>query len=314
MGILELISALIKTFIIIFPGYVLKKKGILTKQYTEGLSSIITYITYPCLVINAMQREFSMEVLNNCKYVVLIFMGVVLVSMLLSRILTRFIRLPLSQVGILSFMMVFGNTGFIGLPVLNGIFGSEAVFYGALCDASYDVFMFTIGISLIQSSAAGGEKRKIGEILKGILNPCFFGVMIGLILFVCRIDLPDLIGSPIESVGAMTSPMAMLIVGSHLADMKLKELFASKSVYLICFLKLMISPLIALLLVKLFIGTGSLIASVLILQAAMPVAMCSVIFSEQYRADVNFAAKGVLLSSLLCIFTIPAFAILLQYS
>ena len=61
MGILELISALIKTFIIIFPGYILKKKGILTKQYTEGLSSIITYITYPCLVINAMQREFSME-------------------------------------------------------------------------------------------------------------------------------------------------------------------------------------------------------------------------------------------------------------
>ena len=112
----------------------------------------------------------------------------------------------------------------------------------------------------------------------------------------------------------MTSPMAMLIVGSHLADMKLKELFASKSVYLVCFLKLMISPLIALLLVKMFIGTDSLIASVLILQAAMPVAMCSVIFSEQYRADVNFAAKGVLLSSLLCIFTIPAFAILLQYS
>ena len=73
-------------------------------------------------------------------------------------------------------------------------------------------------------------------------------------------------------------------------------------------------PLIALLLVKMFIGTDSLIASVLILQAAMPVAMCSVIFSEQYRADVNFAAKGVLLSSLLCIFTIPAFAILLQYS
>lgn len=313
MHISELITALVKTFIIIFPGYVLAKRGILQKNHTEGMSTLVTYITYPCLVINAMQMEFSMEVLNNCKYVVLIFMGVILVSMALSRLIVRVIKLPASQTGLMAFMLVFGNTGFIGLPVLNGLFGSEAVFYGALCDASYDIFMFTIGISLIQSSAAGGQQRKLGEILKGILNPCFFGVLIGLALYICRIDLPDVIGGPVQSIGSMTSPMAMLIVGAHLADIKFTSLFTDKRVYLICALKLLVSPLIALALVKLLIGTGPLMASVLVIQAAMPVAMCCIIFSEQYRADVNFTTKGILLSSLLCILTIPIFAILVQY-
>ncbi|MDO4485972.1 MAG: AEC family transporter [Bacillota bacterium] len=312
MGTVEIITALTKTFIIILPGYILKKNGILTKEYTEGMSSLITYITYPCLVISAMQMEFSMRVLNNCKYVVLIFMGVILTAMLLSKLIARFAKLPASQSGLLTFMLVFGNTGFIGLPVLNGLFGHEAVFYGALCDASYDVFMFTIGLSLIQSSAAGEKKGRITDTLKGLANPCFFGVIIGLTLYISGITLPDIIGGPVQSIGSVTSPLAMIIVGSHLADIRFKELFTSKYSYLVCFLKLIISPAIALILVKLFIGTGSLLATVLVMQAAMPVAMCSVIFSEQYKADVSFATKGVLLTTLMCIITIPLYAILLQ--
>lgn len=104
-----------------------------------------------------------------------------------------------------------------------------------------------------------------------------------------------------------------MIVGSHLADIRFRELFTNKYSYLVCFLKLIVAPLIALVLVKLIIGTGSLLATVLVIQAAMPVAMCSVIFSEQYKADVAFATKGVLLTTLMCIFTIPLFAILLQH-
>ena len=312
MGTLEIITALTKTFIIILPGFVLKKMGILTREYTQGMSSLITCITYPCLVISAMQMEFSMRVLNNCKYVVLIFMCVIVTAMLLSKLIARISKLPASRSGMLAFMLVFGNTGFIGLPVLNGLFGSEAVFYGALCDASYDLFMFTIGISLIQSSAAGESKRRISETLKGLINPCFFGVIIGLILYISGTTLPDIIGGPVKSIGSVTSPLAMIIVGSHLADIRFRELFTNKYSYLVCLLKLIVAPAIALVLVRLIIGTGSLLSTVIVIQAAMPVAMCSVIFSEQYKADVSFATKGVLLTTLMCIFTIPLFAVLLQ--
>ena len=143
LATIDIIAALAKTFIIILPGYIVTKLGIINSQHTAGMSSLITCVTYPCLVITAMQMEFSMQVLNNCKYVVLIFLGAVICALIVSKIVSKIVKLPPERAGIFAFMLVFGNTGFIGLPVLNGLLGSEAVFYGALCDSSYDIFMFT---------------------------------------------------------------------------------------------------------------------------------------------------------------------------
>lgn len=312
LATIDIIAALAKTFIIILPGYIVTRLGILNTQHTAGMSSLITCVTYPCLVITAMQMEFSMRVLNNCKHVVLIFLGVVVCAMIISKILSKIIHLPPERAGIFAFMLVFGNTGFIGLPVLHGLLGSEAVFYGALCDSSYDIFMFTIGITLIRTGASGDE-MKIGSTLKGLINPCFIGVLIGLALYVCGITLPDVIAVPVERMGNITSPLAMIVVGSHLARVRLRDLFTSGHAYLVCLLKLILVPLIALLIVKLTIGTGTLLAEVIVLQAAMPVAMLSVILSERYKGDVQFASTGVMLTTLMCIITIPLHAILLQH-
>ncbi|MDO4176513.1 MAG: AEC family transporter [Bacillota bacterium] len=312
MATTDVILALAKVFIMILPGYVLAKMNILKEEHTGGISGLITYVTYPCLVISAMQMEFSWEVLNNCKYVVIIFICVVLIAMLISKLVTKIVKLPASQSGIMAFMMVFGNTGFVGLPVLNGLFGKEAVFYGALADSSFDVLMFSIGVTLIRQAAKGEDKMGIGETMKGLLNPCFIGVLIGLAMYVCRFTLPDIIGGPVESIGNATSPIAMMVVGSHLARISFKEMFTSKHSYIVCLLKLLVAPAIALVLVNLIIGSGTLFGTVIIMEAAMPCAMLSVILSERYGADYKFATKGVMLTTILSLVTIPIVAIALQ--
>lgn len=314
MATTDMIIALAKIFIIMMPGFLLKKMGILTKQHAEGMSSLITNVTFPCLIIVSMQMEFSMEILANCKNAIIIFAMVIGAAMLLAKIVSDKAKLPATQSGVFAFMLMFGNTGFIGLPVLSGLFGKEAVLYGALCDAVYNVFMFSIGITLMKPKSAGNSKIEVVKLtLKESLNPCFFGLVIGLILFIFKINLPDIIGGPMEAIGNITSPLAMIVIGSHLAEMNMMELFKAKHAYVVCLLKLMITPLIALVLVKLIIGTGSLLASTIVIEAAMPVAMCSVIFSEQYKMDVDFAVKGVMLTTLMSIVTIPIFAILLQF-
>lgn len=314
MGTVDIIIALAKIFIIMLPGYIMKKMGILTKQHAEGMSSLITNITFPCLIIVSMQMEFSMEILNNCKYAIIIFSCIIAVTMILARLAGKKANLPRTQSGIFTFMLMFGNTGFIGFPVLSGLFGQEAVLYGALCDAVYNLFMFTIGIAIIKPGDEKIDKKAmIKQTIKESLNPCFFGLVIGLVLFIGQVTLPDIIAGPLNSIGNITSPLAMIVIGSHLAEIDFRELFKAKHAYIVCLLKLIVTPLIGLVFVKLIIGTGSLLASAIIIEAAMPVAMCSVIFSEQYKADVNFAVKGVMLTTVMCIVTIPIFAILLQY-
>ena len=310
----DIIMALMKTFIFILPGYIIGRLGIIGKHHTEGISALITCVCYPCLVISAMQMEFSMRVLNNCKYTVLIFMSASIIAILISRVVVRIRRLPPRQAGIYSFMMIFGNTGFIGLPVMSALFGSEAVFYGALCDSSYDIFMFTIGITLVRNAAAGeGDRPSLLQTAKGLLNPCFIGVLIGMTFFLLRIDLPDMLMEPVERIGSMTSPLAMIVVGAALSRVRMKNIFGCGAAYEVCVVKLLILPLIVLGIVKLTIGTGSLLASVIVMQSAMPCAMFSVILSERYDGDVDLASAGVMMTTLLCIFTIPLHAILLQY-
>ena len=313
MATVDVILALAKVFIMILPGYILTKLNLINKTHTEGVSSIITYVTYPCLVIMAMQMEFSWEILNNCKYVVLIFIGVVIIAMIISKILTTVIKLPPAQTGIMAFMMVFGNTGFLGLPVLNGLFGKEAVFYGALCDSSFDVLMFSIGVTLIRQAAKGETKMGVIDAMKGLINPCFIGSLLGLCLFICGITLPDILSGPMDAIGSATSPLAMMVVGSHLARIKFKDMFTTPPAYLVCLLKLLVAPAVALVLVKLIIGGGTLFGTVIIMESAMPCAMLCVILSEKYKADVEFATKGVMLTTILCLLTIPIVAIALQH-
>ena len=314
MATTDIIIALAKIFIIMLPGYILKKMGIITKEHAEGMSSLITNVTFPCLVIVSMQMEFSATILSNCINAIIVFSCIIAVTMLMARLVSSRAKLPPTQSGIFTFMLMFGNTGFIGFPVLSGLFGQEAVLYGALCDAVYNVFMFTIGIAIIKPAEEKRDARTmLKQAVKESLNPCFFGLVIGLVLFIGRITLPDIIAGPLEAIGNITSPLAMLVIGTHLASISFKELFSAKHAYVVCLLKLIITPLIGLVFVKLIVGTGSLLASAIVIESAMPVAMCSVIFSEQYKADVDFAVKGVMLTTVMCIVTIPIFAILLQY-
>lgn len=308
----DVLTSMVKIFLLLIPGFLLRKIGKISEEQTKGVSSIITNVTYPCMVIAAMQMEYSPVVLNNCKYAALIYAGIVVIAFLVSKAAEKVIKLPKSQSGILAFMLIFGNTGFLGLPVLNTLFGSEAVFYGAICSSTCDVFMFTFGIALIRASAGAeqGQKPSVKETLTGILNPCVLSMVIGITLFVLRIMLPPIIGEPVAMVGATTTPLALFVVGSQLAAIPFKELFSGKLMYLFSFLRLLVMPLLALALVKPVIGTDSLLAVVIVMETAMPAAMITVIFSQLYGGDVKFATKGVLVSTLLCILTIPIVAIL----
>lgn len=313
LGTLEVIIALAKVFIMILPGYIITRLGLLEKNHTQGISNVITTVTYPCLVISAMQMEYSAQVIDNCKYLVVIFFCIILISLIIARIVVHFVKLPVSQASILAFMMTFGNTGFVGLPVLNGLLGKEAVFYGALCDSTFDILMMSVGVALIRQAAAGEKRMGVLETVKSLINPCFIGVIIGFILYICRITLPPIIGGPVSTIGDVTSPLAMIVVGSHLARIDFRAMIRSGYSYLVCLLKLIVAPVIAIALVKLTIGALSLFTMVIVLESAMPCAMFAVILSERYRADVEFATKGVMLTTILSLLTLPIVAIALQH-
>ena len=308
MVISEIITSLVMIFILMVPGVIFRKAGVITEGQSDGISSIVVNITWPCLVIDAMQIDFSVDMLKESGYMSVIALVIFAAIVAVTFILSWMLGLDRRKKYITAFMLLFGNTGFIGLPVIKALYGGEAMFFAGILEIINDVAIFTIGIMLIQMSA--GARMKIEP--RRIFNPGLIGVIIGLVLFLLDFRLPDVLGGAVEMVGDATTPLTMFLIGYQLGGMKLKEILGDRNVYAVSFVKLIVVPVLALVALRLLTGEFSLMEKVLILSFAMPAASMSAIFSQQYRGEAAFATKTVLLSTLLSVITIPVFAIIME--
>lgn len=303
-----ILNSLIMIFILIVPGLFFRKRNLLTENQNDAVSSIVVNLTWPCLVIDAMQIEYSLQTLKDTGYISAMAAVIFAVLILISIPLAKLLRMSKTKQYVTIFMMLFGNTGFIGIPVIKALYGTNAIFFAAIVELMNDVFLFTLGIVLIQLSA--GAQLKINP--RQFLNPGLIGVIIGLALFLLNIQLPELFSGCIEMIGNATTPLTMFVIGFQLGGLKLKEIAGDWKVYAVCFMKLLIVPVAALIVAKLWAGDLTLLEKVLVISFAMPVASVSAIFSQQYKGEAAFATKTVLLSTVFSIITIPIFAIILE--
>lgn len=307
MGIAETLNALLSIFIMIVPGFIFRRIGWLTEEHIKGLSAIVVNLTLPAMVLDAMQMPFSEAIFQSCIDLFLISFAGFLVAFLLSLALLKPLKLQRKQMSVLIFMLTFSNTGFVGMPVINALLGQEALLYASIIEAVSDVFLFTLGIAVMQIFS--GEKVHIR--MKEFINPGLICVTVGLILFVQEITLPGFLGTAVSLTGGATSLLAMTTLGALLGGVKFGEIFKDLKIYVVVVLRLGAIPLVMYLLLRVVMQNDSLMTTVAIIAFAMPAAVVSAIFAARYEADTEYGVKGVMLSTILCVFTIPIWALVL---
>ena len=165
MVVWPILSSLIMIFILIIPGVFFKKKNILTEDQNGAINSIVVNLTWPCLVIDAMQMKFSLEVLKDSAYILVVCLLILAIIFAISFPIAKLIKLPKTKQYLTVFMLLFGNTGFIGIPVIKALYGTDAVFYAAIVELINDILIFTVGILLIQLSAVKSAINNTGKII-----------------------------------------------------------------------------------------------------------------------------------------------------
>lgn len=306
--VLPILSSLAMIFVMILPGIFFKKRSMITVEQNGAVNSIIVNLTWPCLVIDAMQIPFSTETLRDTGYILVACIVIFGVLLLVGIPVIKVMRLTKNKQYLVMFMLLFGNTGFIGIPVIKALYGTEALFFAAIVEFINDILLFTVGVLLIQMSAGAALKIDIKE----LFSPGLAGVLIGIILFLLDFRLPGVMGGAVEMIGNATTPLTMFSIGFQLGGLKLREILNDWQVYAVLFVKLLLVPCIALAVMKLWAGEFTLLEKVLVLSFAMPVASVAAIFSQQYKGEAVFATKSVLLSTVMSLATIPVFAILLE--
>jgi predicted permease len=201
--------------------------------------------------------------------------------------------------GIYSFMTIFGNAGFMGIPVAKALLGSEAGFYGAILNIPFNILAYTVGIAFLSSN---GKREPINWRL--LLNVPLIVSAASVVLLCLHVHLGGPLGRAVGMLGDMILPGSMVIIGASLGRQKLKDVFGDPKVYLFAPMRLVAVPLILWGIMH-FIVKDSVFLGTMTLQAAMPVAAFATMLSIEYGGNVQMASKTVFVTTVLSVFTIP---------
>ena len=288
-----ILKQIVLMFIYMMIGFLLYKKKFVTKQGSKELGLILLYVILPVVIVKAYLVTFSAELLRGLALSFAASLLVLLLSMLLSRVVFRS-RYPIEQ-----FSSAFSNAGFIGIPLVEMTFNdSMAVFYVSSFVALLNILQWTYGIVVMTGKKDSIAPKKITT------NPIVISFLLGIILFFLPVELPEVLNSAVTAISSMNAPVAMIILGTYLAQMKLRELFTDRMVYLCALMRLVLIPLVTAAVLALIPGNEMLKMSILIV-AATPVGSNVAIFAQMAGVDYTQAVKDICLSTLLCIVTIP---------
>lgn len=284
------------------PGFIFTRKKILTSQQVDGLSSVLVNFLWPVMVIDAMVSvERSAELLHRVGQTVLWTVIGLILSAVVGYLALKLGKIPTVPGDILLFGAVFANTGLIGMPLIRLLLGEEALFLASFVELVNDVLIFTVGVWLIQAGCGQKREKTIG----GLLSPGFIAVILGMLLFLLRIPLPEILRTALSMISAATAPLVLFLVGAQLGESNLRAMVQDKYAWALLALRLLLIPAAMLGLWRLIMGPLTDTGRVLILLTAMPVASCSALFTRQYHGDWKLATHCVMLTTLTAVATIP---------
>lgn len=300
-------SNVLLTLLYIIPGFIACKVKKASADHLSTLSTILVYICSPCMIISSfMSLEFSTENLINMG----LFFVIVLVLQILFMMIPFFLfrkKYEDSKYRILTIGSVFGNVGFFGLPIIKALMPNnpEVTCYSSIYVIAMNILLFTVGVYCLT------KNKKYISVKSAILNPSMIGFIIAFPLFIfgAKSWMPELLSGGISLLGTMTTPLCMLILGIRLGTVSIKKLFSRPMVYIICLCKLILFPLFCYSAVIFLPLPESFKLSVLIL-SGVPCASVILGMAEIHHSETELSANCVLVSTLLCLFTIPLLTLL----
>ncbi len=295
-----LINSLILMAILMYIGYYLRNKGILNDDGKVALTFLLVNITTPAMVINAMNIDFSVEQLKTGFFL----LAVAIIFDILLIFLGNIASLKTENVEkekIIKYSVLMLNGGFMGFPLAYQIYGAEGMFYATMFHTPNIIFMWTYGISLLL-----GKKKTESRNKQMLLNPGMIGIYIGIILYFSQLKLPLFASNLLDLLTNATTFLSMIIIGSEIASIGIKNSFIDKKAYLASFFRLIISPLLMILILK-FLELDEMIEQIYVIYAALPVAVLMPILAQKYGGEVVFGSKIVVITHVISLFTIPFF-------
>lgn len=301
----------VQLILMVGTGLFAGRAGIVKGDFDKQLTSLVMKICLPCLIVKSMMGAFSWTELTNCGRLVIVALVLWAITFGLGQLVYHLMGKTASA-RIMRFSMVYTNFTFMGIPVIEALYGDLGVFYFVVFLVPYRMIYYSSAEPMLSPPGLVREKRTLRAKLKGWFSPPVVAVFVGLILYLTQLKLPTPVSGVINSLGSCASPLGMLLCGLSLSKYEFKKLLRPKY-FLLPLVRNLILPALILGLC-LLIRLDKELARAAVVFTALPTASLLAAFTIQYDPDQESrfeAAAAVLLSTFFAAFTIPLWAAIL---
>lgn len=313
MDITVLFRAVLLLFMMIIPGFILKKTKLADDKLPLGFTNTILYITQPAMLVVGFFRPYDGKIMRSA--IIVLVLTFVVHAFFTFSVHLFFRKAPKETAKVYRFGVAFANAGYMGIPLITMIFGTEAAIYASVYTVGFNFFAWSLGCLIYSEDKSFISPKKM------FLNAATIPTMIGIIIFATNLYsyLPSAVssftGDALEILKDTVAPMSMMVIGMRLTDLKLKGAFADANLYLALALRLLILPAatFGILFLCKTLGFYDMTAfSVVLICASTPAASATCMFAERFNSDAVTASKFVSISTVLSLLTMPFMALLLN--
>ena len=283
-------------FAIIFVGIILAKKGLVDTNGSKQMSNLVVNIVSPAVIFMSFQTDYDPTKVHGLLLTFAMTFFIFLITIPLSSIIIR--KKEGRDSAIERMCIVYSNCGFMGIPLVAGIYGYEGVFYVSAVIAVFNIMVWTHGVLLMNDKLSGKE------ILSLFKSPNIIAIILGLIFYFSEIRIPLIPRETLQHFANMNTPLAMLISAFSMANANFKKIISNARIYIMCAIKLLLFPIISLFALKIF-NAPEIVYMTVVVTSACPTAGMSTILALKYDRNNVYASELVAASTLLSVITLP---------
>ena len=299
MDMSALLTKMVIFVVLMVIGYVGARAKLLNAEFTKAASKLTMNVFMTATILNSVIANPPQLSGGELAQVMLACFVSVGFGYLLSAVIVRLLPFNREQKPLMELLISVTNTMFIGVPVAEPVFGSQAVFYIALSCIPFNAFLYTYGVWRMNRS---GERARLSW--RDMVSVPLIATLAALLIFVLKVPMPGVVKELCSTLSAGTVPMSMLVIGASLGRVSLLDAFREKNLYFVSLVRLVLVPLLTFPVLKLITADPVLLGAMVIV-AGCPSAVMVTVLAIQYGRDAEYTSKGILLNTLLSVVTLP---------
>ncbi len=313
MSITVVLQQMVIIFILIGIGMILYRSKMLSEETSKQISGIIINVTNPALLICSAFDDGPKVSLRELSIAFVSYAAVFALLIVIGFLIPCLLRVPKRLHYTYQMLTIFGNVGFIGIPLASAVLGSESLIFVSIFNLLFNLLIYTFGVSMLQRAAAGQaadadsipRHNSTSGRLQKLVNAGPISAVFTIVFYLGDFHVPVVISSTLSYTGRATTLLSMLVLGVSVAQMAPKDIFSHPRLYLFTLLRQILVPIGCVLLLRGLID-NKLILNTMLLMVAVPAANMPLMIAKQMDMDTESISQGIILTTVLSLVTVPA--------